>query len=72
MTLSSLKPTAPRLEIRDARASSVIVHHVPAGRADAIGRPSNDTTDAAWSSGARPSRSESTRSSRAERLLDWY
>jgi len=36
MTLSSLKATAPRLEVRDARASSVIVHRVPPGSTDAF------------------------------------
>jgi hypothetical protein len=36
MTLSSLKPTAPRLEVRDARASSVIVHRVPSASTDAF------------------------------------
>jgi antibiotic biosynthesis monooxygenase (ABM) superfamily enzyme len=36
MTLSTLKTPAPHLEIRDARASSVIVHRVPSGSTDAF------------------------------------
>jgi antibiotic biosynthesis monooxygenase (ABM) superfamily enzyme len=36
MSLSSLKRHAPRLEVRDARASSVIVHRVPPESTDAF------------------------------------